>query len=159
MIPDAIREQGRDCLASFCTTEESTELEERIVQYLVKEYLMCHNTSDRTIVTMYQYLIQRCIERERGHSETDEYDEHKKKRDCLADPWDDAPDVWRHALATDTSEQQVQTQQQGTPTNQFLCTKCGQRKCIFSTAQTRSADEGMTTFVSCLNCGKTWKMN
>jgi transcription elongation factor S-II len=37
------------------------------------------------------------------------------------------------------------------------CGKCGQRKVTYTEAQTRSADEPMTLFCTCLNCGKTWK--
>ena len=38
------------------------------------------------------------------------------------------------------------------------CAKCGQRKVSYSQAQTRSADEPMTTFALCENCGKRWKV-
>jgi len=39
----------------------------------------------------------------------------------------------------------------------FKCTKCKTYKTIYTQAQTRSADEPMTTFVTCLNCGTRWK--
>ena len=39
------------------------------------------------------------------------------------------------------------------------CGKCGQKKVSYSQAQTRSADEPMTTFCECLNCGNRWKVN
>lgn len=42
-------------------------------------------------------------------------------------------------------------------TNLFKCGMCKERKCSFTQAQTRSADEAMTTFVTCLNCGNRWK--
>lgn len=42
-------------------------------------------------------------------------------------------------------------------TDQFRCGKCGQRKTTFYQLQTRSADEPMTTFVTCVNCGNRWK--
>lgn len=38
------------------------------------------------------------------------------------------------------------------------CSKCGQRKVSYSQAQTRSADEPMTTFCECTVCGKRWKV-
>ncbi|CAI7591560.1 unnamed protein product [Penicillium pancosmium] len=37
------------------------------------------------------------------------------------------------------------------------CGKCGQRKVTYTEAQTRAADEPMTLFCTCLNCGKSWK--
>ncbi|KAK6943365.1 Transcription factor IIS, N-terminal [Dillenia turbinata] len=42
-------------------------------------------------------------------------------------------------------------------TDQFKCGRCGQRKCTYYQLQTRSADEPMTTFVTCVNCNNHWK--
>lgn len=39
------------------------------------------------------------------------------------------------------------------------CGKCHQKKVSYSQAQTRSADEPMTTFCECLNCGNRWKFS
>jgi DNA-directed RNA polymerase subunit M/transcription elongation factor TFIIS len=41
----------------------------------------------------------------------------------------------------------------------YKCSKCGQRKSKVSLAQTRSADEPMTIFVSCLVCYNTFKFS
>lgn len=42
-------------------------------------------------------------------------------------------------------------------TDTFTCRKCYSKKCTYYQMQTRSADEPMTTFVSCIDCGKRWK--
>ena len=47
-------------------------------------------------------------------------------------------------------------------TDNFTCYKCLSNKkeatkCTYYQLQTRSADEPMTTFVTCLNCGNRWK--
>ena len=42
-------------------------------------------------------------------------------------------------------------------TDQFKCSRCKQRKCTYYELQTRSADEGMTTFITCLTCGNRWR--
>ncbi len=42
-------------------------------------------------------------------------------------------------------------------TDTFTCRKCKQNKCTYYQVQTRSADEPMTTFVTCLNCDNRWK--
>jgi len=42
-------------------------------------------------------------------------------------------------------------------TDEFKCYKCKARKCTYYQLQTRSADEAMTTFVTCLKCGNHWK--
>ena len=41
----------------------------------------------------------------------------------------------------------------------FTCTKCKKSKCSVSQKQTRAGDEPPTTFVSCLECGHTFKFN
>lgn len=42
-------------------------------------------------------------------------------------------------------------------TDTFTCRKCKSKKCTYTTMQTRSADEPMTIFVTCLDCGQRWK--
>jgi len=42
-------------------------------------------------------------------------------------------------------------------TDTFTCSKCRSKKCTYYQLQTRSADEPMTTFVTCLDCDKRWK--
>lgn len=42
-------------------------------------------------------------------------------------------------------------------TDQFQCGKCKQRRCTYYSLQTRSADEPMTNFITCLNCGNNWR--
>jgi DNA-directed RNA polymerase subunit M/transcription elongation factor TFIIS len=42
-------------------------------------------------------------------------------------------------------------------TDNFTCRKCNSNKCSYYQLQTRSADEPMTTFVTCIDCGNRWK--
>jgi transcription elongation factor S-II len=42
-------------------------------------------------------------------------------------------------------------------TDDFKCSKCKSKKCTFYQLQTRSADEPMTTFVTCIECGNRWR--
>jgi hypothetical protein len=42
-------------------------------------------------------------------------------------------------------------------TDMFRCSRCGKRQCTYYEMQTRSADEPMTQFIRCLNCGKQWR--
>jgi len=42
-------------------------------------------------------------------------------------------------------------------TDNFTCGKCKTKACTYYQLQTRSADEPMTTFVTCTQCGNRWK--
>ena len=44
-------------------------------------------------------------------------------------------------------------QVEGTKCSDMKCGKCGKRNCTYNQLQTRSADEPMTTFVMCNECG------
>ena len=41
---------------------------------------------------------------------------------------------------------------------EFQCFKCKSRKILQTQKQMRSADEPMTTFFFCADCGNRWKM-
>lgn len=40
----------------------------------------------------------------------------------------------------------------------FQCRQCGSKKTTYYSLQTRSADEPMTNFITCVNCKHRWKM-
>jgi DNA-directed RNA polymerase subunit M/transcription elongation factor TFIIS len=42
-------------------------------------------------------------------------------------------------------------------TDMYQCRKCKSRKCTYYSVQLRSADEPMTTLISCLECSYNWK--
>ena len=65
---------------------------------------------------------------------------------------------WTHSF----QQQQIREKRQlegnkSMATDQFLCTRCFKRECTYYEMQTRSADEPMTIFITCLNCGKHWR--
>lgn len=43
-------------------------------------------------------------------------------------------------------------------TDQYKCGKCKKRETIYQELQLRSADEPMSLFITCLNCGHRWRM-
>lgn len=45
----------------------------------------------------------------------------------------------------------------GTSSSEIKCPACKKYDCTYNQMQTRSADEPMTTFCHCNNCGKRWK--
>ena len=44
-------------------------------------------------------------------------------------------------------------------TDTFTCRKCKSKKCTYTQIQLKSADEPMTTFIQCIDCGNRWKQN
>jgi len=46
---------------------------------------------------------------------------------------------------------------EGTKTDLLKCGQCKKSNCTYNQLQTRSADEPMTTFVMCNECGHRWK--
>ncbi|EIN06825.1 transcription elongation factor [Punctularia strigosozonata HHB-11173 SS5] len=55
--------------------------------------------------------------------------------------------------------QSLGAEEQQAETDAFQCSRCKQRKCRYRQAQTRSADEPMTTFVTCTVCNNRWKFS
>ena len=44
-----------------------------------------------------------------------------------------------------------------TTTDMFQCSKCKERKCVYTQYQIRSSDEPATSFVTCLSCNHHWR--
>ena len=68
------------------------------------------------------------------------------------------PEIWRDLINAkiQRDKNKFEVDKRGA-TSEFKCKKCKQRECSYYQLQTRSADEPMTTFVTCLNCGNNWK--
>lgn len=54
-------------------------------------------------------------------------------------------------------EQKILEGNKSRATDQFQCRRCQKKECTYYELQTRSADEPMTIFITCLNCGKEWR--
>lgn len=68
------------------------------------------------------------------------------------------PDKWKNLLTLKQIRDNAKTEINiEAATDSFKCRKCYGRKCTYYQMQCRSADEPMTTFVSCIDCGNRWK--
>ena len=68
------------------------------------------------------------------------------------------PEKWKELADMQmVREQKLLEGNKGSATDRFKCNRCGKRECTYYEMQTRSADEPMTIFVNCLNCGKRWR--
>jgi transcription elongation factor S-II len=68
------------------------------------------------------------------------------------------PEKWNSLI----NDLKIKNQNKYTPkieasTDNFTCYKCKSKECSYYQLQTRSADEPMTTFVTCISCGTRWK--
>jgi transcription elongation factor S-II len=68
------------------------------------------------------------------------------------------PDIWEELIIKNTRKMELLSKANHSEgTDIFKCGKCHKRNCTYFQMQTRSADEPMTTFVTCLECGNRWK--
>ncbi|XP_064381048.1 transcription elongation factor A protein 3 isoform X3 [Dromaius novaehollandiae] len=63
----------------------------------------------------------------------------------------------RNAMTQEAIREHQMAKTGGTVTDLFQCGKCKKKNCTYNQVQTRSADEPMTTFVLCNECGNRWK--
>ncbi|XP_062322555.1 transcription elongation factor A protein 3 isoform X6 [Osmerus eperlanus] len=63
----------------------------------------------------------------------------------------------RNVLTQEAIREHQMAKTGGTSTDLLQCGKCRKKNCTYNQVQTRSADEPMTTFVLCNECGNRWK--
>ena len=68
------------------------------------------------------------------------------------------PDKWEELIKAKSIRDKNKFEQNlEAATDTFTCRKCKSKKCTYYQMQTRSADEPMTIFVTCIDCGNRWK--
>ncbi|MBE17947.1 MAG: hypothetical protein CMH79_04210 [Nitrospinae bacterium] len=72
--------------------------------------------------------------------------------------YDIFPDNWKELLNIKSKRDKIKYElKPEAMTNLFKCRKCGGRETSYYEVQTRSADEPMTQFITCLTCNNRWK--
>lgn len=73
-------------------------------------------------------------------------------------PFDIYPEIWKDLIDEKTKRDKLKYElKPEAMTDVFKCRKCNSRSCSYYEVQTRSADEPMTQFINCLNCGNRWR--
>ena len=71
------------------------------------------------------------------------------------------PELWEQAyqkVAVRQLRREAPNAAIDAPDGAYTCGKCKSKKTVYTQVQIRSADEPMTIFCTCLQCGKNWKM-
>ena len=72
--------------------------------------------------------------------------------------YDIFPEIWEELLSKLAERDKLKYElKPEAMTDMFKCRKCGSRSCSYYEFQTRSADEPMTQFITCLDCNNNWK--
>ena len=68
------------------------------------------------------------------------------------------PSLWKKFMDEKYKRDKLMYEEQPEAmTDVYKCGRCNSRKCTYYELQTRSADEAMTIFITCLNCGNRWR--
>lgn len=166
---DTIRKQVITKFEKILKKRESKQIEKGIYNYCI-DYANKHNIKKdwnnngfktiykNKVISMYSNLKpdsyienKRLIERLRDK-------EFKANELASMDPQYTFPENWKELLDKKNRRDKVLYEvSKETVSSMFTCGRCKKKECTYYQLQTRSADEPMTTFVTCLNCGKRWK--
>ena len=143
--------------------KHSSNLEKGIFNYALKE------ASNRKVVKKWdnQYFVQIYLDRLRSiylNLKNPEILEQIKSEAIQAHTvafmthQEMRPDKWKELIEEKAKKDKnkFETNVEAS-TDTFTCRKCKSNKCTYYQMQTRSADEPMTTFVTCIECGQRWK--
>ena len=162
--PEHFRLNIRGKLNEIIENEKnSSNLEKGIFNYALKE------AANRKVVKKWdnQYFVQIYIDRLRSiylNLKNPEILEQIKSEAIQAHTvafmthQEMRPDKWKELIEDKVKKDKnkFETNVEAS-TDTFTCRKCKSNKCTYYQMQTRSADEPMTTFVTCIDCGNRWK--
>lgn len=77
---------------------------------------------------------------------------------CNLNIYDIFPENWKELIDLKIKRDKLKYElKPEAMTDVFKCRKCNSRSCSYYEIQTRSADEPMTQFINCLDCGNRWR--
>jgi transcription elongation factor S-II len=168
--PDDFRKNVRNKLNKIIKKKKiSLNLEKGIYNFTIKtakQKNIIRNWNNSTFVMLYVDKLKSIMINLNVKSSVENKDLLKKLKNGDCKPHELAfmscqemfPEKWKYLvdakIKRDKKEGEVDL---SAATDEFFCFKCKKRKCSYYEMQTRSADEPMTTFVTCLLCGNNWK--
>jgi transcription elongation factor S-II len=162
--PDVFRANIRIKLNAIIKNETTTaNLEKGIFNYSLKE------AANRKVIKKWEniYFVQIYTDRLRSIFmnlrnpellETLADDKIKPHEIAFMTHQEMRPDMWKELIEAKQKRDMLKFESNmEASTDTFTCRKCKSRKCTYYSLQTRSADEPMTIFVTCLDCGQRFK--
>ena len=164
-----IRLSTIDSIRTLLSDINADELERCIYNACISEahtrHVTCHWKN-----SLFQHIYQTKVRHILGNLIPSSYVENTKlladlrsgkytiEEMCNLDTYTICNERWRDFIHRRTQREKRQLEgNKAMATDQFYCTKCHKRECTYYEMQTRSADEPMTVFITCLNCGKHWR--
>lgn len=158
-----IRSNTLNQLRKFIQDEKLiTEIENEILKVSVQEFKKPQDFSDNKFVNIYAHHAINVVQ----NLDNESYAYSEEALTSIKDkvsirPEHLKPSKWNehkermNLIAEETLYSVEET------TNIYYCSKCKKRNCTYITVQTRSADEGYTTIISCKTpgCGSSWRIN
>ena len=145
------------------------ELERSIYNACITEALSRHVTCHWKN-TLFQHIYQTKVRHIIGNIIPSSYVQNTKLLDelktgkyslevlCSLDTYSICNNRWKDFIHRRGQREKRQLEgNKAMATDQFYCGQCHKRECTYYEMQTRSADEPMTIFITCLNCGKHWR--
>jgi hypothetical protein len=162
-------ETCKTLLAKHCDDDDIGNLERGIFNASIEEAkrrMIPQTWEHTTFMWIYKMVAKRAI----GNFNPDSYIGNKllierwKEGEFTLDqigrwsPYELNPSQWKHLKDQQfRREKRILEGNLSMATDRFRCSGCHKKMCSYYELQTRSADEPMTIFISCLNCGKNWK--
>jgi len=110
------------------------------------------------IISIYSNLDKNCYIKNEHFLERIKNKEIDYKKICELYVYDIFPENWKEYLNKKAKKDKLKySLKPEAMTTLFKCNRCKSRECSFYEVQTRSADEPMTQFITCLKCNARWK--
>tara|TARA_Y100000741_G_scaffold365120_1_gene359285 strand:+ start:219 stop:722 length:504 start_codon:yes stop_codon:yes gene_type:complete len=162
--PDTFRRKIVEKLNNFIKDEKiSTNLEKGIFNYtieLANKKNLIKKWNNELFLNIYIEKLKMVLNNLKNKSLLDKVINKEFKAHMFAFMTHEElrPDIWKELIEL----KKIKDENKFSPkleasTDDFTCSKCKSKKCTHYQLQTRSADEPMTTFVTCINCGNRWR--
>lgn len=161
MVTDIIRNEKKNLLLQFIKIEDKSEILEDSIYKYTQEYCNINDVNEY-FEDIYIEKFNEILENINGTISNNFISNFINNEDNVniskipyMTPDELYPDNWKKIKSK--LDLIKDKQKNMATTDIFTCKKCKKNRCTVHQMQTRSADEPMTTFVTCIVCNNTWK--